>query len=293
MNNFEEYKKDPKHYIEESHDECINDTDIRREEIQLMFKEVIDNYYEELLKEINLEKESKLNKVDEKISSVDSKKAEIESIKIDENLDVYSKINAFKNNQNSIDDGINLVSNIQEYLTQSKFKLTDSNNEIDVEDLFGELYLRENTSFIYNEDEIGDDNRSEATVQLVIKDFSKFTKKKNSKRCRVKNFEWSMLIKISNDCEEEEEKEKGKRIGFYLQCNSMDGLSRFSTNVNAQFTLLDSKNQNNDLTKCGNFYFDKEKYQGFDSFFEFENLEDLSSYFNREDDSITIKLTIK
>lgn len=44
VNNFEEYKKNPKHYIESSHEKCINDTDLRREEINLMLKEEIDNY---------------------------------------------------------------------------------------------------------------------------------------------------------------------------------------------------------------------------------------------------------
>lgn len=240
------------------------------------------------MKEINLEKESKLNKANEKINGVDGKRAEIESIKIDENLVVHSKINAFKNNTISIDDGINLVSSVQDFLTQAKFKLTD--NEIDVDDLFGELFSKENTSFIYNENEIGDNNRSEATILLVINDFSVFTRTENfkifSKPCTIKNFEWSLLVKISRECK------KQHRLGVYLQCNSLDGLNRFSVNVNAQFTLLDSKIQNNNLTKSEILYFDKEKYQGIQSFIEFDDLSDLNNYYNRENDSITHKVAI-
>ena len=291
VNNFEKYKKDPNYHIESSHENCFSEIDLRREQIILTIKEKIDHYYKVLLENINLEKKSKLKNIDVKIKEIDSKKEEIDSLNIDSNLDVYSKINALKSNRNSIDDGINLVSNIQNYLTQAKFKLTDNNLEIDVEDLFGDLYLKEETTFIYNEDEIGDDNRSEATIQLVINDFSKFSYTKYlkffSKRCKVKNFEWSILIKVDNYDNE------SNNLGFYLQCNLLDGLSRFPANVNAQFILVDSKNQNYNLTKSENYYFDKEKYQGFDTFIVFSDLSDLKNFYNREDDSIILKVVIK
>lgn len=294
LKKFEVIKLDPKHFIELSHDKSINAADLRREEIKSMFNQQVDDYFDTLVEEIDSEKEERLNNADEKIREVDSKQAEIDSIKINKNLNVHSKIDVFKKGQISIENGINLVTKIEDYLTEAKFKLTNSNTDIDFEDLFGILYLKENTAFIYNEDEIGDENRTEATIELVINDFSKLEIKDKSfeffsKPCIVKNFEWSIFVKLIYD----DEKLNCYVIQFYLQCKSKEGLSNFPVKINAQFILVDSKYQNNNLIKTENFSYHKENYQGIDCFMKFNDLSDLNNYYNSENDSITFNLKIK
>ncbi|RNA21528.1 nuclear pore complex Nup98-Nup96 isoform X2 [Brachionus plicatilis] len=277
----EVYKNDTNQYIQNSYDKSRNDIEIQQ----------IDKYCDDLLEKVEFEKDTKESQVNEKIKYLDLTKKAIDSMKIDKSLDVYSRINILKNNNISIDNGIDLVSKFEDYLTESKFKLTDGSKDIDLANLFGELYSREKTSNIFDIDEICEKNRTEATVQLVINDISKFENSKNlnfySKRCRVGIFEWSIYIKFI--CTDNRE----KKLGFYLQCNSIEGLSKFPVDVHAQFTLVDRIDPNNNLTESKNYTFTYQTTQGFDCFIKFYKFSDLiNSYYNNKEDSMTFKAYI-
>ncbi|RNA22329.1 hypothetical protein BpHYR1_014755 [Brachionus plicatilis] len=77
------------------------------------------------------------------------------------------------------ESGISLLQNILDDLNKPKFKLTDGCDDIDIKNICGEFFLREKTKIIFDNLEIDDDSRTEATIQFTINNFSLLKDKKN------------------------------------------------------------------------------------------------------------------
>lgn len=292
LKDFEEYKYDPKHFIDLSHDEFKNEIDLRREEIKVMLNKKIDDYYDDALKKVQMEKDLKLKEFNKRNDDLDSQKREIDSIKIDDNLDLNSKLDSFIKSKNKMDDFIEVVSSIKKDLNESKYGLTDSIEDTDIGKLFGELYLKEETSFKYNRDEIDELSRSEATIQLKINDFSKLKNQSNfyfySKPCVVRNFKWSIKVKVN------EEFFGQKALGFYLECNSVNNKGQFPIYASIDYSLSSELNPKLNLTKSLNYLFETNMGYGFTNFFNIQQILDSnSSFFRNMTDSIILRVAFK
>ncbi|RNA39254.1 ubiquitin carboxyl-terminal hydrolase 7 isoform X1 [Brachionus plicatilis] len=195
MIKLEDYKNDPKYYIDVSFGCLKRQIEHRREEVKAM----IDDYNDGLLEKIDMEKDLKLKEFEERIKNTN----ELDFIKLDVdlNLDTESKIDLYQKNRKNIDNGISLVQNILDDFQEPNFKLI-VDDDIDIEKLFGELVSKDETIIILNEDEIDDDSRAEATIQLTINNFS-LLKDKNvdlySKDCIVRNIKWCIAIDLNDD----------------------------------------------------------------------------------------------
>ncbi|RNA39261.1 hypothetical protein BpHYR1_025645 [Brachionus plicatilis] len=187
---FEKYKNDPQILLDESYDCLKKKIKSRQKEIKVMLNKILDGYSDDLLKKIDMERDLKLKDLAEKNQQIET--LDLVNLNHDKNLDIDSKLVFYKKSKIEIDKGINLVKNIIGDLKEPKFKLTDSSDNIGVTKLFGELYLKEETFIYFNKEEIDDDSRSEATIKLIINNFSLLKDKKNfrvySKKCIIRKF---------------------------------------------------------------------------------------------------------
>ncbi|RNA43943.1 hypothetical protein BpHYR1_014623 [Brachionus plicatilis] len=168
LKKLELYKNDPKFYIDESNTKIKNNIYLRREEIKIMLNKKIDEYFENLLKMIDDERDSNFVVVFEKLKQISSLERETSNFKIQKDMDVYSKIKLIKKYKSKIDSGIHFVENTIEKFTEANLKLMESNEHVDITKLFGELFLGPETNIISygSEQDIDDDSRSEGTFNL-------------------------------------------------------------------------------------------------------------------------------
>ncbi|RNA43952.1 ubiquitin carboxyl-terminal hydrolase 7 isoform X3 [Brachionus plicatilis] len=239
MMEFDDYKNDPKYHIDESYDCLKREVDLRREEIKAVIIQNIDDYHDGLLKKIDIERNLKLKELDEKIQK--TKKLDLVDLNVDlKNLNISSKVSFYKRIKKKIDNGITLVTSIIDGLKEPKFKLTDRIDNIP--ELFGQLYLRENSKIILNNEEIDDDSRAEAAIQLTINNFSLLKDKKNfilySEDCIVRNFKWYISIELN---------EEDGWMGFYVFCNSTAKSNKFPVNSDVELSLLNKSDSKKDL----------------------------------------------
>ncbi|RNA43948.1 ubiquitin carboxyl-terminal hydrolase 7 isoform X1 [Brachionus plicatilis] len=288
MQEFENYKNDPEYYIDESFDSLKREVDLRREEIKVMLNKEIDDYHDGLLEKIDMERDLKLKELKERIQQTQT--LDLVKFDADRNSDVYSKIDFFEKNNLKIDNGINLVENIINDLNEPKFELTNSCNDIDLTKLFGELYTKEETCIILNKDEIDDESRTEATIQLTLNDFSLLKNKNNcelySKDFIVHDYEWNILIRLNAD---------DGWMEFFLVCDSIKNSIEFSVNATAEFTLLNKSDSKKDFSrKYEHLFTQKEPDWGF---FKFTTMNEIMNptkgYYDSNKDSITVKVLLK
>ncbi|RNA14834.1 ubiquitin carboxyl-terminal hydrolase 7 isoform X1 [Brachionus plicatilis] len=287
MKKLEKYKNDPRYYIDESYDSLKREVDVRREEIKLMLNKKIDDFHDELLEKIDAERDLKLKELEKKIQKAQS--FDKASFKIDENLDIHSKLEFYRKSKIEIDNGISLVQNIIDDFKEPTFKLTDGCDEIDTKKIFGEFYLRENTKIIFDNLEIDDDNRTEATFQFIINNFSRLKDRKNfilySKKCIVRNLEWYIQIRLN---------EKDGEMAFYLCCNSMKESNNFLVNVTTELTLLNkSDSKKNFSLKYEQLFTQTDLSWGYSKFTTMKKIMNPANGFHDAiDDSITLKVVL-
>ncbi|RNA19468.1 Ubiquitin carboxyl-terminal hydrolase 7 [Brachionus plicatilis] len=289
---FYDYKSHSEYYIDFTYNQFKNEIDVRREEIKVLLNKKIDNYYDELLKKVDKEKESNLKEFNEKIKDLDHTTKQIESLKIDDILCVHTKLNLYNNSKKILGNGMTLAIKMKDLLSQTKIGLTDGIEDIEIKSLFGELYLKEETNFIFNQNEIDDDSRAEATIQLVINDFSKLKNGKNasinSKHCTIRNFQWSINLKLNDDVN------KKSCFGFFLYCYNIDKSHKFPVDADFKLSLLDRFDTKKDLTRSIKYLYDRETGYGYPSFVEVDKiLDQKNGYYDAKNDSITLKATIK
>ncbi|RNA43953.1 ubiquitin carboxyl-terminal hydrolase 7 isoform X2 [Brachionus plicatilis] len=288
MKELEKYKNDPKYYNGESFNSLKREVDCRREEVKDMINKRVDDYYDGLLEKIDMERDLKLKDIEERIQNIDP--FDLARFKIDENLNIHSKLEFYRKSKIEIDNGISLVQNIIDDLNESKFKLTDSCDEIDIKKLFGEFYLREKTKIILNNQEIDDDSRTKATIQLTINNFSLLKNKKNydlySEDCIVQNFEWYIAIRLNGI---------DGWMEFYLHCNSKAESNKFPVNANVVLSLLNKSDSRTDLTRNFEYLFgENECGRGFYDFVSMNEIMDpINGYYCFNDDSISLKAVVK
>ncbi|RNA39260.1 ubiquitin carboxyl-terminal hydrolase 7 isoform X1 [Brachionus plicatilis] len=288
MKEFENCKNLPKHYIDESYDCVKREVDLRREEIKALLNKKIDDYHDGLLKKIDMERDIKLKDVEEKIKQAEA--FDLNSLNVDTNLDVYSKLDFYEKNNIKIDIGIGLIKNILEDFKEPKLKLTDSTDNINFSELFGELYSVEETSIILDKDEFDYDSRTEATIKLKINSFSQLKDKKNlricSKKCIVQNFEWYIMIRLN---------EEDGKMGFFLHCNSKGESNKFPVNTNVVLSLLNKSDSKKDLSRKYERLFTQIKqswgYPDFTTINEIMN--PTKAYYDANEDLVTLKATVK
>ncbi|RNA03436.1 hypothetical protein BpHYR1_011998 [Brachionus plicatilis] len=123
LKEFEKYQKDPMQLIDFSHYKIKSEIDLRREEVKVLLNKKIDDYYDDLLNKVYIDKFSKLKEFNEKITDLDCAKKQIDSIKIEQNLDYKKNLNV------------------------SKFGLTKSIEEIDVKKNFWRALFESRNKF--------------------------------------------------------------------------------------------------------------------------------------------------
>lgn len=287
----ENYKTNLKCFIDLNHDDFKNEIDLRREEIKVMINKKIEDYYDGLLKKIEIERDLKSIELNNKIKVFDTKKKDIDSIEIDKSSDVHSKLDNYKEKRKIIENGINFATSIENELCGTKFRLSDISENFFIEKIFGELYLKEETTF-FIDNEI---DRPEVSILLKINDFSKIKDSKDlniySKDGFFKNFLWFFEVRFEQDLN----KTKNISMSLFLFCKSIDQFSKYPINVKVQFSLLDKTSQCKNFTRCFQKLYD-DYYNpgyGFPSFIGInEIMNEKNNYYSPKDDSITIKATI-
>ncbi|RNA43945.1 ubiquitin carboxyl-terminal hydrolase 7 isoform X1 [Brachionus plicatilis] len=288
MKGFKKYQNDQKYCIDESHDSLKREVDLRREEIKFILNKKIDDYYDGLLEKIDMERDLRLKEFDERIQKAD--KLNTATCDVAKNLDIHFQFDLHKFNKRKIINAISFVQNIKDDFQEPKFKLFNINDDIDIKKIFGELYSKEETIFILNEDEFDDESHFGATIKLKINNFSLF-KDRKSYRIRSKNFtvqklEWYISIELN---------EKDGEMGFYLHCNSMEKSNEFSVNVTAELSLLNkSDSKKNFSLKFGHLFTQNDLSKGYSKFTSMDKITDpANGFYDANDDSITLKAVLK
>lgn len=282
------FKTDPKHYVDESYTKIKNIISLRREEIKLNFNQKIDEYFENLQKQVDCERESSYVVIYDRLKQISLLEQEVSNFNVGD-LDVYSKINLIKNYKKKIDVGTNFVQNTIEKFSMANLKLMESDESINISRLFGELYLDQETNIVSNENgqDIDDDGREEATFQFVVNSFSKCKMSKNlkliSKPFIIRNIEWTIVVEFHETC-----------LGCFvvykpILCNS-------NVDAESDFRLLNKIDRKKNWVKnYKNFSF-KPNYNkcGFDNFINFDKiLDEKNCFYNQENDFITFEVKIK
>ncbi|RNA22328.1 ubiquitin carboxyl-terminal hydrolase 7 [Brachionus plicatilis] len=286
MIEFENYKNEPKHFINECYESLKRKVYLRKEEIKVLLCKNINIYQHGLLKKIDTERDLKLKELEERIQKIT--KLDLAILDVDKNLDVHSQLDFHKNNKLKIRNAIKSVQNILDDFKEPKFKLVNRNVDIDFKKSFGELYPVEETIIILSEDEFNDESRAEATIQLIINNLSQLKYRNNfrirSKKCFVRNFEWHIWIEIN---------EENGETGFYLARSSMEESNEFSVNVTAVLSLVNKSDPNQSLNKTLTHVFTKNDSWGYLLATMDEIMNPASGYYDANDDSITLKAVIK
>lgn len=280
---FDLYKKDPKLQFDETYRHLENKIDLRREEIKLMINQQIDDHYEVLRQQIEEEKDQKFEEIMVKINQIEFIQEEIDNLEIENNL----KLDLYKEFNSEYDIGINFIKNIVDDLTQVNFELEPIGICENVTTSFGELYLKEKTIILLDKEDIDDDCRSQATIQLVINDFSKLKDKENfevdSENCMIRNLKWSSSVRFKN---------KKLQMGI-----SVLGLTEKTQTVYAtiSFTIVHQVYQKKNYTKsfCYTFNLTKIAY-GLEEFIELDKIMDpQNNFYNIKEDCIILETNIK
>ncbi|CAF0978619.1 unnamed protein product [Brachionus calyciflorus] len=154
LEDMNQIKKDPEHYVNEFFGELINKIDIQRERVKLL----VDNHFDEILKKAKASQSECQNRVKSNKNFNDfeykefKKKVETFQKTISENQISIESLTNFKNCQADIEKCFSYINELKDSLTDSKiFNITPIKYPIDNDDLFGKLLvsdkkIAENTS---------------------------------------------------------------------------------------------------------------------------------------------------
>jgi hypothetical protein len=245
---------DSESFIYEYFTDLKNKVDLRREELKLKIDENSDQLVQsieesqskctqlsrenKLIKETFDESNKKLNKLIEEFNIFEFNDKKFEGLKKEADA---LRINFDKM---TADYKISLLNN-------KKFSFEFE--EADISDVFGKII------------EIDDENRAEATFQLMIEDFTKFKEMKDGKlstyACIVRNMPWKILAKSKQTDKGESE------LGFYLQCNTESKSTNWSVRAVAELHLVHQTDpEKNLIKKIEHLFCFGEKGWGYHSF---------------------------
>lgn len=287
--NTQVYENNTEYQMDKCCEKLKNEIDVRREEIKLMINQKIDDYCFELLNNVDWIKSNKFKELKQEFDLIKSLEKEINNLKIEDNAKISDQIEINKDLRNKIEEGINLMENLEEIIEEPYYGLLKNNGNVDMTNLFGELYLRKkvNTILYKNNLEIDDFKRSEATIQFVIYDFDKSKyQNKTSKACILRNLEWSIKATTNNEKD---------NLEFYLCCNSNDKLKDLSVNVDVELRLLHRCHQNKDFIRNFKHLFSMNSCTwGYPKFLKTKQIMNpLSGFFDANYNYITLQACLK
>ncbi|CAF0947649.1 unnamed protein product [Brachionus calyciflorus] len=277
------YENDPKNIFNNSYENLQNQIDLRREEIKLILNEKIDNYYENLLEKIKLEKAAQLNEFEINDQKLRSLEQSLKALKFENNLVVQEKSSIIDNYANKIDNGMKLIQNTQDNLRANSWIFTKGTDNYQIEDIFGKLDLKKEAK----SGKICDSDvksQSEVTCKLIIDNFLMVSPKSKSVSFENKNLRWTIKAEFYKNS-------KNKfSLGIHLQCDSL--LIFDYVKVSGLIKLLNAQNdKNNFICECEKF-FSKENCIWYNK--NFISLNDIyeKGFHNLATDSITIEVCL-
>ncbi|RNA39259.1 hypothetical protein BpHYR1_025643 [Brachionus plicatilis] len=154
LKNIEICKSDPKSSIDENYQNLKNQLDIRREEIKLIVVKKIDEYYEDLIKIMEEEKETKLKEFNTRIQQIPSLEKEIMDFKIENTTDMTKKLDIIDDFSDKIENGITFLNKVKNDLETNKWIFNPGDESLDIKGLFGKLDWKEETKVIQKTDHL-------------------------------------------------------------------------------------------------------------------------------------------
>lgn len=137
------YKNDPMYFIESSLEKIKLEIDLRREEIKLNFNNKLDKYCDELFKQLEQESKFKYSCYDQSLSEIDHLEKEINSLQIDDCIEIDKKIDLIESKLDLIYYQQLVVDDMGHNLTKERLELSNNCENFDFEKIFGELCLVE------------------------------------------------------------------------------------------------------------------------------------------------------
>ncbi|RNA19466.1 hypothetical protein BpHYR1_016509 [Brachionus plicatilis] len=265
-----------------------NKVDLRREEIKIFLNKKIDDYYENLLLEIEREQNSSLAKINKEFERILLFEKETDDAEIMENLDTKSKIELMKKIKEKVISQINVVNSALIKLSQASLAFERGDENLDVQKLFGKISLRKETnksSPIKEPMKIS----SEQSLNFVIGNFSKLEKMQKielkTKPFLIPNFEWSTFIELNQNT---------LIMDIYLKSNSVEYKDCRSVNIQAVLRLIHKTYSKYDYATSFNQYINQNEISSTClNFFKFKNIIDpKNGYYRIEDDSIRFEASI-
>lgn len=290
MENFQVFKNDPKSFIDENYDQLKNEIDLRREEVKVIVNKKIDDYYEDLLKTIDKQKQLKLDEFKYKIELIESNAKDVKNLKIPEYTEIEMKLRL-----------INYYSHIIKYvgnlIETSASNLTEKNLQFkpcDLSLIFNDKWNWKEETKIINVNEKCSNVKSEATFQLVVSEFSKFIHCKNvtifSKTCIFYDLEWIIKAELY------EHENKATHLGLFLRCDTYVNYKEISP-VNAKVDLrLKHKSESKTVFNSSfeRLYDHSQFSYGIPKFITIDELIKVDNdYYDSDKDSITIEVFLE
>ena len=287
LKKLEYFKIDPSFHIDENYSQLINQIDLRREEIKILINKKIDDYCENLLAQIDKEKETKLNEFKQKIEEIDQESDVLKSNNIPINLDINSKLSLIDEKLENLDKKINDIDKTIAILEEKCLVLNQSSQSWDVEKIFGELgpQLEFNPA--------NDVIQSETTFRHLVNNFSKFKEGKiletYSKPVKVRNFEWSIHLKQSEQISEK------MALECFLKCGFLSKQNELPLNLAAEIRLLNQRHPHKKLLyKIENLIKSEEEFYGYSYLVSIDEILDPDKgFYNISADTIIIEAWVK
>lgn len=289
LKNVQKFKENRKFLVEENIQNLKNRVDLRREEIKLYIDKKIDDYYEELLKQIENEKDSYLTMINEDFEKISLFEKETINFEVMENFFTNSKIELNDIYEKKISNGINLIGSTLKKLNQTNLCLENGDQNLDVKKLFGKLSVQEYQYIDCENTDMDDRFQKEICLKFVVENFSKLEIIKKielkTKPFTIPNLEWSIFLEMNQDV---------LLIGIYLKSNSVIHLQDTGLNIQAEFRLFHITDPSKDYVfRCDRKISKKNISSTCLKFVRMENITNMANGFYKIfDDSISFESKI-
>ncbi|KAL5018785.1 hypothetical protein ScPMuIL_004507 [Solemya velum] len=133
-----------------------------------------------------------------------------------------------------------------------------------------------------------DDCRAEATFNFTIENVSKMKETVLSPPCMVRNLPWKIMAMVRYN----QNAERQKSLGFFLQCNSDSDSISWSCNASAELRILTWKSDGEPfIRKIQHLFYIKENDWGYSHFISWQDLFDSDKGFVK-DDKVTLEVHV-
>lgn len=133
-----------------------------------------------------------------------------------------------------------------------------------------------------------DDSRAEATFRYTVENISRLKETALSPPCMVRNLPWKIMAMPRNN----QNADRQKSLGFFLQCNGESDSTSWSCHANAELRILNASPETEPFSrKIQHLFYCKENDWGFSHFISWNDLLDPEKGYVK-DDRVTLEVHV-